>query len=641
MSENRATQITRRAFLAGAAAIAAMEVPKKAWATVEGDQTPATDEEIQEALTAGDIGPQADEPSVMAASASSSFVDSYSGDTRFDTASMQALTAYSSSEYVIVVGDGGWPDALSATGLAGILQCPILLTQRDSLSDQAASAILRLGAKRAVVLGGDMVISGGVVSDLQGMGLDVRRLAGETRQDTQMLVYEYGREAPAGRTWSSDTVAFASGARFHDALSFSPVAFADCVPIFLTDESGDLAPGQKAALAGSKFASSVVLGGPIVTSEGTVSFAGSVSSSGSAVRLAGDTRYDTSALVADWSVKNRGFVWDGCAFTTASLPYDALAGSVMQGKARSVILLVDSGSSPTVASAASNRGSISRIKFFGGPMSVSISTRNAIISQLKNVSYKTYPVSFNTMYSLEKDRLEANASFSHDEKEKQLQLLERQLNPSSCSFGEPGFYQFAIVNNGNTGITAELLNAFIATYGSDGSLANSGQFFVNAANQYGVNEVYLLSHAILESGWGKSQLAKGFVYDGRTEVGGKKYPAGTYYNFFGIGAVDSGPLKGGRALAVKLGWNTPEKAIYGAAQWISSNYLKNGFGPQNSLYRMKWDIYHVEQGGVPWKQYATSVTWAMGIANVMNDCFRFCGRDMSTCGLTFEVPVYS
>ena len=377
------TAVTRRALVAGAVAATAFAVaPKRAYATIEGDQSPATEEEIQEALTTGEIGPQADEPTLMAASSTSSFVDAYSGDTRFDTAAMQARSAYSSSEYVIVVGDGGWPDALSATGLAGVLDCPILLTERGGLSEQAASAIRDLGASRAVVLGGDLVVSGQVVSDLEGMGLKVDHLAGETRQDTQLLVYEYGLKAPNGGTWSTDTVAFASGARFHDALSFSPVAFADRVPIFLADASGNLSAAQREALSGRRFATSVVLGGPIVTSDATVAFAGSVSSSGQATRLAGDTRYDTSALVAEWSVKSRGFTWDGCAFTTASLPYDALAGSVLQGRERSVILLVDSGSSSTVAKAAANRGSITRIKFFGGTLSISNGARMAIVRAL-------------------------------------------------------------------------------------------------------------------------------------------------------------------------------------------------------------------------------------------------------------------
>ena len=565
-----------------------------------------------------------------------SFVQNFSGETRFDTSSMQALSAYSSSEYVIVVADGGWPDALCATGLAGVLDCPILLTSGSSLSPQTADAIRKLGATRAVTLGGELVMSARVKGDLESLGLKVDRLAGETRQDTQMMVYEYGKRAPRGRTWSTDAVAFASGARFHDALSFSPVAYAERAPIFLTDASGNLNSAQKSALRGRAFASSVVLGGPIVTSSDTVSFAGSVSSSGKATVLAGDTRFDTSALVARWAVDSRGFKWDNAAFTTAELPYDALSGSVLQGRDRSVVLLVADGSSPTVTELASHKGSVSRIRFFGGYLSVSEATRSQIVSVLTNILFVNQNISFKSLLDIETAYLN-RLPWTDSMKQEHINLLPTQLNPSSWAYGTKEFNQFAKLDGGRSGLSADQLNSFIATNGAGGALSGKGQAFIDAANTYGVNDVYLLSHAILESAWGKSELAKGFVYDGATEVDGKLYPAGTYYNFFGIGAVDSGPLSGGRAMAVKMGWNSPEKAITGAAQWIKSNYLSKG---QNTLYFMKWDLANAISSGTVWHQYATSVTWATGIARVMGDCFAYAGVNPYPSGMKFILPQY-
>ena len=52
---------------------------------------------------------------------------------------------------------GRFADALSATGLAGALDCPILLTGRDSLPDATAGALSRLGVTRVVVVGGKAV----------------------------------------------------------------------------------------------------------------------------------------------------------------------------------------------------------------------------------------------------------------------------------------------------------------------------------------------------------------------------------------------------------------------------------------------------------------------------------------------------
>ena len=373
--------------LVSAALFLQMCCPTSAWATIEGDQTPATEEEISQAIESGQIGSGDSEQTpfnISDAGRASSYVQEFSGDTRYDTASMQALAAYPSSEYVIVAGNGAWPDALAATGLAGVLDCPVLLTEREQLTPRTAETIKRLGAKRAVLLGGDLRVTDAVRRGLESLGLRVDRLAGETRQDTQMMVYDYGKSAPNGASWSGDMVAFASGYRFHDALSFSPVAFSRRVPVFLLDESGDLAAGQRAALSGRRFSSSVVLGGRLASSDSTVAFAGSVSGSGRADRIAGETRFDTSAQLAAWAVSRGYLSWDGAAFATDALPYDALAGGVLQGKSRSVVLMVDgaSGSGPAVSAAAAHRGSISSIRFFGGELSICRGARMNVVHQM-------------------------------------------------------------------------------------------------------------------------------------------------------------------------------------------------------------------------------------------------------------------
>ena len=101
------------------------------------------------------------------------------------------------------------------------------------------------------------------------------------------------------------------------------------------------------------------------------------------------------------------------------------------------------------------------------------------------------------------------------------------MTPTSCGAGTSGYYQFAQLNHGYSGmVSAAQLDAYIASTanGRTGTLAGNGEAFVNAARRYGVNEVYLLAHAILESGWGTSTLAKGYVYDGKTLVDGKTWP---------------------------------------------------------------------------------------------------------------------
>ena len=62
--------------------------------------------------------------------------------------------------------------------------------------------------------------------------------------------------------------------------------------------------------------------------------------------------------------------------------------------------------------------------------------------------------------------------------------------------------------------------------------------FMKAAKKRHVNEVYLISHAILETGAVKSDLSKGVKIDGKK-----------YYNFYGVGALDKDPIKTGAEYA--------------------------------------------------------------------------------------------
>ncbi|MDR1185474.1 MAG: RICIN domain-containing protein [Coriobacteriales bacterium] len=187
------------------------------------------------------------------------------------------------------------------------------------------------------------------------------------------------------------------------------------------------------------------------------------------------------------------------------------------------------------------------------------------------------------------------------------------------------FMQFVDVRIGSN-VTGAQLNAFIdsTSSGRSGIFHNRGQAFVNAAKKYGINEVYFLAHAILESAWGTSNFARGNYYDGHRLTDGKTYPAGTYYNFWGIGAYDSNPNYA-IDYAVMHGWNSPENAIDGSAKWIAENYIYGDY-PQPTVYAMRWDYARTNAlGGRGWHQYATSFTWASSIPRIMNDCYNYVG----------------
>ncbi|UEX89513.1 N-acetylmuramoyl-L-alanine amidase [Staphylococcus ratti] len=159
-----------------------------------------------------------------------------------------------------------------------------------------------------------------------------------------------------------------------------------------------------------------------------------------------------------------------------------------------------------------------------------------------------------------------------------------------------------------------------------GILAGQGAAFKEAAQVNNINEIYLISHALLETGNGTSTLANGGYVDENNKV--ITNSTRKYYNMFGIGAVDTDAIRGGFKTAEKYGWDTVEKAIVGGAGFIKNRYIGAG---QNTLYRMRWNP---ENPGV--HQYATDISWAHHNAGRMKQFY----DQVGAVGKYFDVDHY-
>ncbi|KKB24891.1 glucosaminidase domain-containing protein [Staphylococcus carnosus] len=159
-----------------------------------------------------------------------------------------------------------------------------------------------------------------------------------------------------------------------------------------------------------------------------------------------------------------------------------------------------------------------------------------------------------------------------------------------------------------------------------GILEGQGAAFAQAAQKYDINEIYLISHALLETGNGTSELSNGGYVDNNNKVvtnSSKKY-----YNIFGIGAIDTDAVRGGFKTAQNYGWDTVSKAIVGGAQFIKDAYINQG---QNTLYRMRWNPSSPGN-----HQYATDINWASHNATRMKTMYVSIGES----GKYFDVDNY-
>lgn len=153
-----------------------------------------------------------------------------------------------------------------------------------------------------------------------------------------------------------------------------------------------------------------------------------------------------------------------------------------------------------------------------------------------------------------------------------------------------------------------------------GILSGKEATFIEAAKANNINEIYLMAHACLETGNGKSKLATGVNYKGTV-----------VYNMFGIHAYDSDPIGQGSAYAYKMGWTTPEKAILGGAKFISTNYINNFPYNQDTLYEMRWNPANPGD-----HQYATDIAWAINQAAWIEKIY----STFESATVTFDIPIY-
>ena len=211
--------------------------------------------------------------------------------------------------------------------------------------------------------------------------------------------------------------------------------------------------------------------------------------------------------------------------------------------------------------------------------------------------------------------------------------LEYYLNPKNFTNSDKGMMQFLRLDTYKGGITESELNSYLNSLpkvnGKNTVFYNQGKAFINAAQKYDIDLVYLVSHAMWETGYGKSVLAQGQTI---TSYKGKPLDKPvTVYNFFGIGAIDKSANVSGAEASYSNGWTSIEKTIEGSAKWISANYINSSKYNQNTIYKMKFNYDYI------WHQYATDVNRSNGISGIMNNIISMYD---TASNLEFEVPDY-
>lgn len=302
------------------------------------------------------------------------------GPDRYAVSIRSSQTGFTSADTVIIASGERFPDALSASGLAGAMAAPVLLTRPDTLGGGIAAEIARLGATEAIIIGGPEAVGAPVERSLDAIaGVNVRRIGGADRYQVSIRVAdEIGRAN--GTPVSAMMV---RGDDFADALSISALAYAEAVPVLLT-RPDELPAECTAYLQRTRPAMLTIAGGTSAISDTCLS-AATLASGGSARRLAGADRYQTAAAIARDAIARGASTTSVIGIATGVTFADALSGGPVIGSSNGVMLLTrGSILDPAAKSVLEDASTLETIvRIFGGTTAVSGRVENEVKNALR------------------------------------------------------------------------------------------------------------------------------------------------------------------------------------------------------------------------------------------------------------------
>ena len=282
-----------------------------------------------------------------------------SGDNRYETSVEVSEKNFKSADTVVLASGQNIADALVASSYADIEEAPILLTNKNSISDEVLDEIDRLKADKVVIVGGQSSISSSVESRLKKEDIKVTRISGSDRFDTSdKLSQEVSRLSK-----KSSQAILVNGYKNIDALSVSSLATKEELPILLNGRNA-LNMSVKNRLKQMNVNKVYIIGGNNSISSDVEKELKRMQIS--VVRLSGTDRYETSANIAKYAYKD----FDEAIIASGENPVDALAASTLTGKKEAPILLTNRNKIPKSIKKIIEDMDIGKITIVGGENSI-------------------------------------------------------------------------------------------------------------------------------------------------------------------------------------------------------------------------------------------------------------------------------
>ena len=210
------------------------------------------------------------------------------GTDRYETAVKISENGWTSATNAVIInGDKGLVDALTATPYASLKNAPILVTEKDKLTKVTKDRLTKLGVKNVDIVGGEAVVSQSVENELKAMGLTVKRIKGEDRYSTSVAVANEIKKLT-----TVNKIAVVNGATgLPDAVSIAAPAADNKMPIILSDPANNNGISEaKSFIASNNITKSYIVGQTSAVPNTIMN-----TLPGTKTRLGGIDRHDTNA----------------------------------------------------------------------------------------------------------------------------------------------------------------------------------------------------------------------------------------------------------------------------------------------------------------------------------------------------------
>lgn len=288
-----------------------------------------------------------------------------------------------SVDAAVVVSGMSWTDAVLASGLAGRLGGPVVLSRSDGLAEDALGLLTRAGVSTIVVIGSPQAVSNEALAQMGGTFGSARRIdAGGVSAQSAAVAEAMGM--PGVLPGRGRTVIVATSTTFADAMVAGGISARGRHPVLLVG-AGPLDASVREYLDSSGAEFAVVMGGTAAVSQ-QIQHEIEALRIGTQ-RLSGTDRFDTARKAAEsfdgaysQTAGSRCFDSSVTALATAWVPYDAFSAGPLLGLLCAPLLLTDSTSVDAVT-ANLIAGSAHSLVVFGGQRAIPDSALHSLTAQ--------------------------------------------------------------------------------------------------------------------------------------------------------------------------------------------------------------------------------------------------------------------